>query len=72
MNEERVFELKKMLKTCKADLIFITAFTSRTDYRKYAADIAWESEVWLADNPDHMIHFNGDKFLGPYKKSIAK
>jgi BsuBI/PstI restriction endonuclease domain/BsuBI/PstI restriction endonuclease HTH domain len=69
MSEERVFELNKMLSKCKADLIFVTAFTSRTDYKKYAADIAWESEVWLADNPDHMIHFNGNKFLGPYKKS---
>jgi hypothetical protein len=67
MNEERVFELKKMLVGCKADLIFITAFTSRADYKKYAADIAWESEVWLADTPDHLIHFNGHKFLGPYK-----
>ena len=31
------------------------------------AEIAWETEVWIADNPDHMVHFNGDKFLGPYK-----
>lgn len=68
MSEERVLGLKKMLTNCKADLIFVTAFTSRSDYKKYAADIAWESEVWLADNPDHMIHFNGHKFLGPYKE----
>ena len=31
-------------------------------------DIAWETEVWIADNPDHLVHFNGDKFLGPYKE----
>ena len=24
------------------------------------------AEVWIADNPDHLIHFDGDKFLGPY------
>jgi hypothetical protein len=36
-------------------------------FRKYAGDIAWETEVWIADYPDHMIHFNGPKFLGPYK-----
>lgn len=30
-------------------------------------DVAWETEVWIADNPDHLVHFNGDKFLGPYK-----
>ncbi len=68
MSEERVFELKKNLTGCKAELIFITAFISRTAFKKEAASIAWESEVWTADHPDHMIHFNGDKFMGPYKK----
>lgn len=67
MSEERLFELKKLLKNCKAELIFVTAFTSRQDFRKYISDIAWETEVWIAENPDHMIHFNGEKFLGPYK-----
>ena len=64
MSEERIFELNKALKKCKASLIFITAFTSKTDYIKNADDIGWESEVWTADNPDHLIHFNGHKFLG--------
>jgi adenine-specific DNA-methyltransferase len=44
----------------------VTAFPDRVTFRKFAKDIAWETEVWIADNPDHMIHFNGDKFLGPY------
>lgn len=65
MSEERIFELKKGLKKCKADLIFITAFTSKSDFKNNATEIGWESEVWTADNPDHMIHFNGHKFLGP-------
>ncbi len=30
------------------------------------AQIAWESEVWIAEEPMHMIHFNGERFLGPY------
>ncbi|WP_118976725.1 BsuBI/PstI family type II restriction endonuclease [Taibaiella koreensis] len=67
MSEERVLELKKTLKNCKAELIFVTAFISRNDFRKYIMDIAWETEVWTADNPDHLVHFNGDKFLGPYQ-----
>jgi type II restriction enzyme len=71
MNEERVFELKKMLKDCNAELIFITAFTSKTDFKKHASDIAWETEVWTADNPDHIIHFNGEKFMGPYKPNVG-
>jgi type II restriction enzyme len=66
MSEIRVHELKKLLKNCTADLIFVTAFLKRDDFRKWSADIAWETEVWIADNPDHLIHFNGSKFLGPY------
>lgn len=67
MSEIRVYELKKMLKDCTAELIFVTAFLTRTEFRKWIIDIAWETEVWTADNPDHLVHFNGNKFLGPYK-----
>lgn len=67
MSEERILELKKALKNCSADLIFVTAFISKNDFRKNIADIGWETEVWTADNPDHLVHFNGAKFLGPYK-----
>ncbi|MEP7320105.1 MAG: BsuBI/PstI family type II restriction endonuclease [Panacibacter sp.] len=67
MSETRVLELKKLLKDCKAYLIFITTFISRTELKKWALDIAWETEVWTADHPDHVIHYNGDKFFGPYK-----
>lgn len=69
MSEERILELKKSLKDCKADLIFITAFISKKEFRKNIADIGWETEVWTADNADHMVHFNGGKFFGPYDKS---
>lgn len=58
-----------MLSDCPADRIYITAFLSRGEFRKYAADIAWETEVWISENPDHMIHFNGLKFVGPYDAS---
>ncbi|AOC94392.1 Type-2 restriction enzyme AplI [Flavobacterium anhuiense] len=68
MSEERILELKKSLKDCTADLIFITAFTSKNDFRKNITDIGWETEVWTADNPDHMVHFNGGKFFGPYSE----
>jgi hypothetical protein len=69
MSEVRVAELKKLLPKCKAEVIFVTAFISRGDFRKYFFDIAWETEVWTADNPDHLVHFNGDKFLGPYNSA---
>ena len=66
MSEIRVHQLKKLLKDSKAELIFVTAFLNRTEFRKWVMDVAWETEVWIADNPDHMIHFNGHKFLGAY------
>src|ERR1017187_6215323 len=65
----RLLELKRLAKECTADLVFITAFLTRDIFRKFAPDIAWETEVWIADAPDHMVHFDGDKFLGPYKSS---
>ena len=45
---------------------YVTAFMNFTDFKKYASEIVWESEVWVAAFPDHMIHFNGEKFLGLY------
>ena len=65
----RLLELKRLTKKCTADIVFITAFLNRKTFRKEAPDIAWETEVWIADAPDHMIHFDGDKFLGPYKST---
>jgi len=66
MSEIRVHELKKLLKSCTAKLIFVTAFLTKEVFRKWLLEIAWETEVWIADNPDHLIHLNGHKFLGPY------
>jgi adenine-specific DNA-methyltransferase len=46
--------------------VFVTAFISRKTLLKYLGDIAWETEVWVSDALDHMIHLNGERFLGPY------
>jgi len=61
-------KFEEVTASCKADIVYATAFANRAAYRKFANDIAWETEVWIADNPEHMIHFNGDTFLGPYLK----
>jgi type II restriction enzyme len=66
MNQTRVMVLNRMLKKCKASPIFVTAFLTMDDFKKWTLSIAWETEVWIANNPDHLIHFNGHKFLGPY------
>ncbi len=63
MDELRVRKLRAKLATCKATPVFVSAFATRISFRKFAADIAWESEAWIAESPDHMIHFNGWKFL---------
>jgi hypothetical protein len=66
VSPKRWIELEAAFKGCKAGLVYVTAFPDRAEFRRNAADIAWETEVWIADNPDHMIHFNGDRFLGPH------
>lgn len=66
VNAKRVAELKRLFIDCTAELIFVTAFPNHTVMSRFLADLAWESEVWIADSPAHLIHFNGTKFLGPY------
>jgi len=68
ITELRRSALLQAASTCNADIILVTAFPDRSIYRRFAHAIAWEIEVWIADAPEHMIHFNGDKFLGPYKQ----
>ena len=59
-------ELKELFAGCTAGLVFVTAFQTRRTMQSFLSQIAWESEVWIAEDPDHMIHFNGARFLGPY------
>jgi hypothetical protein len=67
MTPKRVKELRKVMIRSKADLVLVSAFPTAAMFRKHAKEIAWETEVWIADTPDHMIHFNGERFLGPYE-----
>lgn len=65
MTPKRVIELRQMLLGCGAGLVFVSAFPDFGEFRKHLRDIAWDTEVWIAEIPDHMIHYNGDRFLGP-------
>jgi hypothetical protein len=67
VNPKRMKELKTLFKDSKAGLVFVTAFLDRASMLKYLGDISWETEVWVAESPTHLIHFNGERFLGPYK-----
>lgn len=70
LNSERCIELQRtILKDCSYGVVFVTAFLNKKEFAKWLPQIAWETEVWLVDTPEHLIHFNGDKFLGPHSKS---
>lgn len=68
VNPKRRAELMRLFKESKAGLVFVTAFLDRRTMTKYLGDISWETEVWIADAPAHLIHFNGKRFLGPYEE----
>lgn len=59
-------ELKRLFVDCTAGLIYVTAFPSRVIMSRHLSEIAWETEVWCAEAPTHLILFNGERFLGPY------
>ncbi|MCW0483051.1 BsuBI/PstI family type II restriction endonuclease [Gaoshiqia sediminis] len=65
MTPKRIVELEDFLKNCKAGKIFVSAFPDFSEFKKHTAEIAWDTEVWIMEFPEHMIHFNGDRFLGP-------
>ena len=65
MDSKRILELIEMTKNVTAGKIFVTAFLDFKTYKRFSETLAWETEVWIAEMPEHMIHLNGDKFLGP-------
>lgn len=62
-------ELANLFAGSNAGLVYVTAFPNRAIMGRYLSEIAWETEVWVADAPSHLIHFNGVRFLGPYNAS---
>ncbi len=63
----RHLQMEESTKKCSAPCVYVSAFKDRGSFRKWVLEISWETEAWLADEPEHLIHFNGDKFLGPYQ-----
>ncbi len=68
VNSKRHNELALLFNKSSVGLVYVTAFPSKTIMSKYIAEIAWETEIWVADAPSHLIHLNGIRFLGPYQK----
>lgn len=65
MNPKRILELEKLFAKCKKGIVYVSAFLDFIEFKKHSKFIAWDSEVWVSEFPDHMIHFNGDRFMGP-------
>ncbi len=68
MNGERVSTLKQLVVDSGANVVYVTAFLNKREGLKHLKELAWETEVWFANEPEHMIHLNGCKFLEIYNK----
>ena len=68
VDAKRRIELRKLFEKSEAGLVYVTAFPTRAEMAKYLPEISWETEVWVAEDPSHLIHFNGERFLGPYEE----
>ena len=66
MDPKRILEIETMTKNIKAGRVYVTAFLDFATFKKFSDQVAWETEVWIADMPEHMIHLNGNKFRGPH------
>ena len=69
MSHKRALELEQILAQCPAGLIYVSAFPHMREFRRHISEIAWDTEVWIAELPGHLIHYNGDRFLGPRRRS---
>ncbi|MBB4954594.1 hypothetical protein H4S14_002483 [Agrobacterium vitis] len=68
VDSKRHGELAKLFSSAKPGLVYVTAFPTRRLMARHLSEIAWETEVWVAEAPTHLIHFNGVRFLGPYEQ----
>ena len=66
VNQLRRNQLRNLFSNSRCGLVYVTAFSNRSEMRRFLTEIAWETEVWVSDAPTHLIHFDGERFLGPY------
>ena len=65
VSPKRHLELEEVFSGCGAGRVYVTIFPDFATFKSFLSDIAWETEVRLAEMPSHMVHFNGERFLGP-------
>jgi hypothetical protein len=71
VSPKRRAELRGLFKDSRSGLVYVTAFPDRRTLSRFLPEISWETEVWVAEDPTHLIHFNGERFLGPYEDKAA-
>ena len=69
VSPSRMVDLEVMLTACPAGVVYVSAFPDFGEFRKHMSNVAWKTEVWLCDQPDHLIHYDGERFLGPSSES---
>ena len=72
ISEMRHFALRRMTQEATAGCLFVSAFADAAAFSRFSKEIGWETEVWIASDPEHMIHFDGGRFLAPYNNPIGE
>lgn len=57
--------ISEFTQNISAGKIYATAFLDFKTFKSFSESLVWETEVWIADMSEHMIHLNGDRFLRP-------
>ena len=65
-------ELLELFAPQQSNIVFVSCFPDRSVMRQYLADLAWETEAWCASDPDHVIHLDGERFMGPYEYAVVE
>lgn len=68
----RKHELLELFAPQRDNIVFVSCFPDRGVMRQYLIDLAWETEAWCASDPDHLIHLDGDRFMGPYEYGVVE
>jgi type II restriction enzyme len=63
VSPKRRIELEEHLSDCRVTRMYVSAFLSFAEFKRHAESIAWATEVWIAEAPTHMLHYNGEEFL---------
>ena len=65
IDEVRLKELQALTKNVDKQQVFVTAFPNSQSFKDNMDRLAWDTVAWMADAPEHMIHFEKHGTLEP-------